>query len=220
MKSACVKARVVRKSRGQQCPYGFDSRPKHIIPLGRSSERDFCFVSCLGTPTSYLYKNIFTMHKKRTKEDFEQAAKESFSIAGMCRYLNLKPAGGNYKLMHDAIVRYNIDIGHFTGQGWNTNLKFKPFQEKPLMEILAKDSAYQSHKLKRRLILEGVKLHVCESCRLTEWLGKPIPLELHHVNGNNSDNRLENLLLLCPNCHALTDSYRGKNKKDTNYSKE
>ena len=220
MKPACIKARVVRKSRGQQCPYGFDSRPKHIIPLGRNSERDFCFVSCLGTSTTYLYKNIFTMHKKRTKEDFEKAAKESFSIAGMCRCLNLKPAGGNYKLIHDAIIRYNIDIGHFTGQGWNTNLRFKPFQEKPLIEILVKDSTYQSHKLKRRLILEGVKLHVCESCRLTEWLGKPIPLELHHINGNNSDNRLENLLLLCPNCHALTDSYRGKNKKVAKFIKD
>ena len=160
------------------------------------------------------------MHKKRTKGDFEKAAKESFSIAGMCRYLNLKPAGGNYKLMHDAIIRYNIDIGHFTGQGWNTNLKFKPFQEKPLIEILVKDSTYQSHKLKRRLILEGVKLYVCETCRLTEWLGKPIPLELHHINGNNSDNRLENLLLLCPNCHALTDSYRGRNKKVANFIKD
>ena len=153
------------------------------------------------------------MQKRRAKEDFEKAAEQSFSIAGMCRCLNLKPSGGNYKLMHNAIIRYNIDVSHFTGQGWNTNLQFKPFQEKPLIEILVEDSTYQSHKLKRRLILEGIKLHVCESCRLVEWQDKPIPLELHHINGNNRDNRLENLLLLCPNCHALTEHYRGKNKR-------
>ena len=54
MKPACVKARVVRKSRGQQCPYGFDSRPKHLIPLGRNSERDFCFVLWFSTDAGYL----------------------------------------------------------------------------------------------------------------------------------------------------------------------
>lgn len=50
-------------------------------------------------------------------------------------------------------------------------------------------------------------------CGNTEWLDKHIPLELHHINGNHKDNRLSNLQLLCPNCHALTDNYRGKNIK-------
>jgi predicted HNH restriction endonuclease len=51
-------------------------------------------------------------------------------------------------------------------------------------------------------------------CELTEWLGQPIPLELHHVNGERTDHRLENLQLLCPNCHALTDTYRARNKQN------
>ena len=92
-------------------------------------------------------------------------------------------------------------------------LKFKPFEGKKIEEILVENSTYQSYKLKKRLIAEGIKKSVCESCGQSEWLEQPIPLELHHINGNNSDNRLENLRLLCPNCHALTDSYRGKNKR-------
>lgn len=171
------------------------------------------YVKHLGTLTLYLCTKLLIMQKKRAKEDFDQAAKQSLSIAGMCRYFGLKPSGGNYKLMHNAILKYGTDISHFTGQGWNTELKFKPFKEKPLNEILVINSTYQSHKLKRRLLAEGIKNHICESCGLSEWKDNPIALELHHLNGNNRDNRLENLMLLCPNCHALTESYRGRNKK-------
>ena len=152
------------------------------------------------------------MAPKRTKADYENAAWASQSIAGMCRYFGLKPCGGNYKIMHKAIKEYDLDIGHFTGQGWNTDLHFKPAEAKPIEDILVADSNYQSYKLKRRLIQEGLKDNICERCKLSEWQGGPIPLELHHINGNNKDNRLENLTLLCPNCHALTESYRGKNK--------
>ena len=153
------------------------------------------------------------MSQKRTKEEFEEAAKQSHSIAGMCRKLDLKPCGGNYRLMYNAIEKFALDTSHFTGQGWNTGLKFKPFEAKPIEEILIANSSYQSFKLKRRLLDEGLKEYKCELCGLYEWQDNPIPLELHHINGNNRDNRLDNLKLLCPNCHALTDSYRGRNKK-------
>ena len=153
------------------------------------------------------------MRRKRTKEDYDYAAKESHSIAGMCRALGLQPHGGNYRIMHNAIEKHSIDTSHFTGQGWNIGLTFKPFEEKPISEILVSDSSYQSSKLKHRLLKEGIKIRVCECCGLSEWQGLPIPLEVHHMNGNNRDNRLENLQILCPNCHALTNSYRGKNKK-------
>ena len=67
-----------------------------------------------------------------------------------------------------------------------------------------------SYKLKKRLLKDGIKGNYCECCKLDTWNNKPIPLELHHVNGNNSDNSLSNLMLLCPNCHALTDNYRNR----------
>ena len=153
------------------------------------------------------------MGLRRTREEFENAAKKSLSIASMCRVLNLKPCGGNYKLMHNAIDKYTIDISHFRGQGWNVGLQFKPTKQKSLHEILIENSTYQSSKLRNRLLKEKVKEHKCECCGLGRWNGHAIPLELHHINGNNKDNRLENLMLLCPNCHALTNTYRGKNNK-------
>ena len=153
------------------------------------------------------------MTHKRTKEEFEEAARKSRSIAAMCRNLGLKPCGGNYRLMRNAIDKYRIDITHFSGQGWNIGLKFKPFIKTPIGEILVPNSTFQTYKLKKRLLEDGIKQHVCEHCGLTHWQGMVIPLELHHINGDNRDNRLENLQILCPNCHALTDSYRGKNKR-------
>lgn len=153
------------------------------------------------------------MGLNRNKEELEKAARESFSIAAMCRYFDLKPCGGNYRIMHTAIEKYNIDTSHFRGQGWNVGLHFKPFEQRPLSEILVNGSTYQSYKLKQRLVKEGIKPHRCERCGLNEWFGDIIPLELHHINGNNKDNRLENLQLLCSNCHAQTDNYRGRNIK-------
>lgn len=155
------------------------------------------------------------MKNKRSKEEYEIAAKQSFSIADVCRKLDIKPVGGNYKTVKDNLEKFDIDVSHFTGQGWNIGFKFNAKPQLKLKDILVENSCYQSFKLKRRLLEEGLKEHKCENptCGLTEWQGKPIPLELHHINGNNKDNRLENLQLLCPNCHALTDNFRGKNKR-------
>jgi 5-methylcytosine-specific restriction endonuclease McrA len=153
------------------------------------------------------------MKEKLTKEKLENAVKQSKSIASVCRILNIRPCGGNYRTLHFKIKNWNIDNSHFTGQGWNVGLGFKPNKTKLLSEILVKDSDYMStNKLRIRLIKEGVKEHKCEKCKLIEWLNKPIPLELNHINGINNDNRIENIELLCPNCHAQTSNYRGKNK--------
>ena len=66
--------------------------------------------------------------------------------------------------------------------------------------------------MKARLLLAGMKERKCEHCGLTEWQGRPVAFELHHINGDGLDNRLENLLLLCPNCHSQTDTWGGRNK--------
>jgi hypothetical protein len=70
-----------------------------------------------------------------------------------------------------------------------------------------------SHALRLALIKQGVKQHRCEICDLSTWLGKPIPLELDHIDGNNKNNELENLRILCCNCHAQTPNWRGRKTK-------
>lgn len=81
-----------------------------------------------------------------------------------------------------------------------------------LQDVFEGNVQMQSNRLKYRLVDEGYKEWKCECCGLTEWLGKPIPLELHHKDGDNTKNDLDNLELLCPNCHSLTDNYRWKKK--------
>lgn len=149
---------------------------------------------------------------KRTKEEYELAISESFSIAETCRKLGIRPTGGNYRSIHNAIKKYNLDTSHFTGQGWNIGLKFNPSPAQPIKDILVENSSYQVFKLKNRLLKEGIKEHKCECCGLSIWLNEPIPLELHHINGDSRDHRLDNLQMLCPNCHAKTDTYRRRKK--------
>lgn len=66
--------------------------------------------------------------------------------------------------------------------------------------------------LKRRILRDGLREPMCASCGIDEWLDAPISLQLHHINGDGADNRLENLQLLCPNCHAQTDNWAGRNR--------
>ncbi|SFQ39185.1 HNH endonuclease signature motif containing protein [Hymenobacter arizonensis] len=149
-----------------------------------------------------------------TDEEFRLVVAQSFSVAEVIAQLGLVPAGGNYKTVYTRIKRLELPITHFTGSGWNVGRRFRQFG-KPFSwdKILVKNSTYTStFRLRNRLILHGLKEHRCEQCKLAEWQGTLIPLELHHINGINNDHCLANLQLLCPNCHALTDTYRGKNQ--------
>jgi Zn finger protein HypA/HybF involved in hydrogenase expression len=155
------------------------------------------------------------MKHSYTIEEFKSAVQGSYSIAQALTKLGVSPRGGNYRVFKKFEKLYEIDTSHFTGQG---HLKGKThnFNTTPLSEILIKDCEYNSNKLRKRLISEGIKEHKCECCGLNEWLGELIPLELDHIDGDHYNNILENLKILCPNCHAKTPTYRGKNKKNKN----
>lgn len=154
------------------------------------------------------------MSRKRryTNEEFASAVKESCSIREVLLRLGLKGAGGNYELAKKRIKELGLDSQHFTGQGHLKGKKNVWSKKHDLSDVLVENSSYvNTNKLRKRLFCEGVFERKCQVCGGTEWLGNPMPLELEHINGIKSDHRLSNLKILCPNCHALTPTYRGKN---------
>ena len=152
------------------------------------------------------------------KDKFEMMVKQSESMGHLLDTLGIIKAGGNYSTMKHRILEWNIDISHWTKtrrkrQGWQKGKS--GWRAHPIGEYLVKNTPYKgsSHKLKLRLIKENIFERKCYNCGNTKWLGNPTPIELEHKNGDKFDCRIENLTLLCPNCHALTSTYRGKNKK-------
>lgn len=85
--------------------------------------------------------------------------------------------------------------------------------EANLDNILSNRIPYEGYRLKTKLIEAGLKQNRCECCNLSEWNGQEINLELHHVDGNRYNNSIENVQLLCPNCHSQTPNFRSKNTK-------
>lgn len=148
-----------------------------------------------------------------TDNDLINAIKSSKSIRQVLIKLGLIPAGGNYVQIKKHAARLNISTSHFTGCGWLKGEKITTNPGKPLSELLVKNSYYQSYKLKKRLFLAKIKFPKCEECGWNKSaLNGRIPVELDHINGDKTDNRLENLRILCPNCHSLKETHRGKNK--------
>jgi hypothetical protein len=147
---------------------------------------------------------------KYTEEQLIEAVKNATSKRQVLCLLGVAPYGGNYDVLRKAINYFSLDTSHFKGQAWNKGRKLSPKQ--PIENYLNNEVSIQSYKLKNRLLKEGVFKHRCINCNKTTWFNQPIPLELDHINGNNQDNSLTNLRLLCPNCHAFTPTYRSKNR--------
>lgn len=134
-------------------------------------------------------------YREYSNEDIINYAKEVYSIAGLLKKLNLKPVGGNYVNIKRLLQELNVDTSHWTGQGWNKSQRLKDWSKYT-----------RAINLKKHLIAE--KGHKCECCGRTEWLDHPIALEVHHIDGDKTNNDISNLQLLCPNCHAVTDNWR------------
>jgi Zn finger protein HypA/HybF involved in hydrogenase expression len=142
------------------------------------------------------------VRKDIDKKQFIKVCEESQSMAQAASVLGLH---------FNTFKRYALKW-----ECYNTNQSGKGMKKKipkiPTKEILeGKHPQYQSYKLKNRLIEEGVKENRCEKCGHDEWMGEPLTIELHHLDGNKYNNLMENLQLLCPNCHSQTKNFRAKN---------
>lgn len=134
--------------------------------------------------------------------EFKKLIEESSSTADVLRSLDYTVKGNSwaYKIVQERMDKLQITFGKKLTQSPNS-------EKLPLDKILTKDSEYNRTKLKERLFQEGIKEYKCECCGISEWQGKPITLQLHHINGIHNDNRLSNLQILCPNCHSQTENF-------------
>lgn len=141
--------------------------------------------------------------------EIKKLIKNSNNYSDVLRKLDLKTTNGNYETLKKIVSKFNIDVNHFNRKNYTKHNNTKL----PLNEILKDNVSYNSTRLKNRILDESIKKHKCERCSNEKWLDNVIPLQLHHINGNRNDNRIENLQLLCPNCHVLTDNFGSKNMK-------
>lgn len=154
--------------------------------------------------------------------EFIKLINNSSSTADVLRSLDYSVKGNSwaYKIVAERMDKLNISFGK------KINYTNNSIKKLPLEKILTEDSEYNRTKLKTRLVKEGLKEYKCEYCGISEWNGKPLTLQLHHINGIHNDNRLSNLQLLCPNCHSQTENFgtRGRGtsiiRKAENLSKE
>lgn len=135
------------------------------------------------------------------KDEILDWIRENESKAYICKQLKCKP-----ETLESYLKKMEIQyLGNQGLRGKKTDLKYKTAEE------YVQGNYVKSHTLKLKLFRDGIKERRCEKCDLTEWLGKPAPLELDHIDGNHYNNEFENLRILCPNCHAIQETNSGKN---------
>lgn len=171
----------------------------------------------LGLDTSHFLRTRGAPDVRTTRwsnDQLRSAVAASRSYAEAIRLLGLIPAGGNYDAVKRRVRELGLDTSHFMGQAWNKGRKFFARPARALDEVLVSNRPTSSHGLKQRLFNEGLKQRACELCGWAQCApdGR-LPLELDHINGDKNDNRIENLRILCPNCHALQPTHRGLNKR-------
>lgn len=141
--------------------------------------------------------------------DVEQAVVNSINFTEVLEKLNIPRQGNNSKTLRKILDENNIDYSHFTGRA-----RFYTTNYVPVEQYLSNTKKIHSSKLKEKLLKEGLINNCCSICGLTEWNNKPLILQLHHIDGDHNNNNLNNLQLLCPNCHSQTENYCGSANKN------
>lgn len=148
-------------------------------------------------------------YKEISINKFKDLVSQSINYADLMQKLGYTANRGNsLNGLKSYLSDNNIDTSHF-----NRNYKLSNNTKISLEDIMIENSTYTNlTRFKERLIKANLLEYKCSCCGITTWNNQSITLQLHHINGNNRDNRLENLTFLCPNCHSQTENYSGKKK--------
>lgn len=138
-----------------------------------------------------------------TIDDIKRLVPITRSIAELLNNLGLKPCGGNYYTIKKILSEELIDTNHWSGQSWSKDQQLKNW------------SNYASSGSMRKVLIKerGAK---CEQCSITHWLGISLALEMHHIDGDRTNNTKDNLVILCPNCHSITDNFKNRKRQKLN----
>jgi hypothetical protein len=177
----------------------------------RSSTRRYVFdrMKKLGVDVSHFEREGV----KWTREVLQEAVSASTNMCEVLRHLGLEVVGGHHTHISRRIKAYGIDVSHFRaptqrGRAWRPRTPEAVLVEQPT----GRARRVPNDRLKWAMAAAGMQER-CAMCGVEAvWRGHPLPLEIDHIDGNWRDNRIENLQVLCPNCHSTTDSYRGRGK--------
>ena len=157
--------------------------------------------------------------RQYTKEWLQELCENSYSYAEVLTKAGRKQGGGTQATLKKKIAEYEIDISHFTGQLWRNspNVELKDLtgtrEKYELNEVFTKNSPVTQKVLRGYVERHNIIEYKCQNCGCDgTWQNGIISLEIDHIDGDNTNNEVSNLRYLCPNCHALTETYRGKNK--------
>ncbi|MEU0739924.1 HNH endonuclease [Streptomyces sp. NPDC006134] len=205
------------KDRLEEAARGARTLTEALVRLGvdpKSWKRRYVYnrMKELGVDVSHFDRE----GAKWTREILEPVVAESTSVYEVLRRLGLDPVGGHHTNISRRIKAYGIDTSHFTPVVRTERQRYNQ-RRRTAEEILVEDTSAHarrvpSSRLKRAMRELGMEER-CALCGIEPvWLGDPLPLEVDHIDGNWRNNRIENLRLLCPNCHSTTDTYRGRGK--------